>query len=113
MITKFEQLPNELILICFAYFNFYELYEIFSGLNQRFNQLIQHETKLSINLASIPQGKFLTFSIKLNQLITTSQEYPLSIVADDKHKLNLILYDDLFKDKFSQIKIIKIIKHGC
>ena len=64
MITKFEQLPNELILICFAYFDFYELYDIFSSLNQRFNQLIQYQTKIHIDLSSIPSRKFLTFSFQ-------------------------------------------------
>jgi len=108
MITKFEQLPNELILSCLVYFDLYELNDIFYCLNQRFSKLIQHEIKLNINLTSIPTGKFLTFCNKLNQLLTTSQEYPLSIVADDKHKLNLILYDDLFQDKFSKLKSLKL-----
>ncbi|CAF1412136.1 unnamed protein product [Rotaria sordida] len=105
-ITKFEQLPNELILICFAYFNFYELYEIFSGLKQRFNQLIQNESNIHINLASIPSEKFLTFCFQLNQC----KNYPLSIIAYGKHKLNLILEDDLFQEKFSKLKSLSLSK---
>ncbi|CAF3742278.1 unnamed protein product [Rotaria sp. Silwood1] len=108
MITKFEQLPNELILTCFSYFNFYELYEIFSNLNQRFNQLIQYESKLYINLDSIPNTKFLTFCLNLNQFIATNRNYPVSVIAHDKYKLNFIFYDDLFKDKFSKLKSLTL-----
>jgi hypothetical protein len=53
-ITKFEQLPNELILVCFDYFDLYQLYEIFYYLNERFKKLILHQAKLYINLNSIP-----------------------------------------------------------
>ncbi|CAF4335264.1 unnamed protein product [Rotaria sp. Silwood2] len=108
MITKFEQLSNELILICFSYFNFYELYETFSNLNQRFNHLIQYESKLYINLDLVPNTKFLTFCLNLNQFIATSQNYPLSVIAHDKYKLNVIFYDDLFKDKFSKLKSLTL-----
>ncbi|CAF1239203.1 unnamed protein product [Rotaria sp. Silwood1] len=61
-----------------------------------------------MDLGSIPHGKFLTFCIKLNQLITTSQNYPLSIIAHDKHRFNLILEDDLFKNKFSKLKSLTL-----
>jgi hypothetical protein len=108
MITKFEQLPNELTLICFSYLNFYELYDIFFNLNQRFNQLIQYESKLYINLDSIPNTKLLTFFLNLNQFIETSQNYPLSVIAHDKYRLNVIFYDDLFKEKFSKLKSLTL-----
>ncbi|CAF4616335.1 unnamed protein product [Rotaria sp. Silwood1] len=107
-ITKFEQLPNELILMCFCYFSYYHVYQMFYRLNQRFNQLIQYETKIHLELYSIPSGKFLTFCIDLNQIITTSQNYPLSIVAHDKYRFNLIFYDDLFKDKLSKVKSLTL-----
>jgi hypothetical protein len=110
MFTKFEQLSNELILMCFAYFDICELYHLFFGLNQCFNQLIQYETKMQINLSSIPSGEFLTFSFELNQFITTTQNYPLSIIANDECKceLNLILQDNLFKQKFSKLKSLTL-----
>ncbi|CAF3705111.1 unnamed protein product [Rotaria sp. Silwood1] len=107
-ITKFEQLPNELILMCFSYFDFYYLYEIFYCLNQRFNQLIQYQTKIHIDLSLIPSRKFLTFCFQLKQLITTSQNYPLSIIAYDQQKLNLILEDDLFQETFSKLKSLTL-----
>ncbi|CAF4963281.1 unnamed protein product, partial [Rotaria sp. Silwood1] len=105
--TKFEQLPNELILMCFHYFDFYHLYEIFYYLNQRFNELIEYQTKIYIDLSPIPSKKFLRFCFQLNQLITASQNYPLSIVASDEHKFNLI-FDDLFKDQFSKLKSLTL-----
>ncbi|CAF3666224.1 unnamed protein product [Rotaria sp. Silwood1] len=40
-------------------------------------------------------------------LITASQNYPLSIVASDEHKFNLI-FDDLFKDQFSKLKSLTL-----
>ena len=106
--TKFEQLPNELLLMCFRYFDFYHLYEMFFGLNQRFNQLIQNQTKIHIELYLIPSGKFLTFCYQLYQLLTTSENYLLSIVALDKYRFNIIFYDDLFKDKFSKLKSLTL-----
>ncbi len=107
-ITKFEQLPNELILICFDYFDFYQLYEIFSCLNQRLTKLIFHQAKISINLNSIPNGKFLKFCFQLNQCPTKIQNYPLSIHAEDQHKFNFILEEDLFTEKFSKLKSLSI-----
>jgi hypothetical protein len=106
--TKFEDLPNELILLCFNYFDFYWLYELFFCLNQRFNELISYQTKLCINFRSIPHGQFLTFCLKLNKLIKTNKDNPLSITTDDEHKLNFLLEDDLFKDQFSKLKSLTI-----
>ncbi|CAF4021210.1 unnamed protein product [Rotaria sordida] len=40
--------------------------------------------------------------------MTISQNYPLSIVALDRYRFNLIFYDDLFKDKFSKVKSLKL-----
>ncbi|CAF4090028.1 unnamed protein product [Rotaria sp. Silwood2] len=107
-ITKFEHLPNELILTCFTYFDFYRLYEIFFGLNQHLNELILNQAKIYINLCSIPHGKFLTFCFKLNQLTTIGKNYPLSIQTWDEDKFNLILNDDFTKDKFSKLKSLSI-----
>ncbi|CAF4935467.1 unnamed protein product, partial [Rotaria sp. Silwood1] len=107
-ITKFEHLPNELILICFDYFDFYWLYELFFDLNQRLNELILYQAKIYINLKSIRHEKFLAFCLKLNQLIIISQNYPLSIHTWSEDRFNLIFNDDLTKDKFSKLKSISI-----
>jgi hypothetical protein len=110
MVIKFEQFPNELILMCFSYFDFYELYHLFFGLNQCFNQLIQYETKMHINLSSIPSGEFLRFCFELNQFLRTTQNYPLSIIVNNECacELNLIIQDNLFKEKFSKLKLLTL-----
>ena len=53
MITTFEQFPNELILICFSYFNFYELYESL----RRLNLLDKISTKDKRNVDNTIQSK--------------------------------------------------------
>jgi hypothetical protein len=108
MITKFEQLPNELILIVFDYLDFYRLYEIFSCLNERFMKLILHQAKIFIDFNSIPDGKFLKFCLHLHQCLTISQNYPLSIHAEDQHKFTLLLRKDFFTEKFFQLKSLLI-----
>ena len=81
---------------------------MFYNLNQRFNQLIQYQTKIHLVFHSIPSGKFLTFCIDLNQILTINQNYLLSIVAIEENKFNLIFYDNLFKDKFSKLKYLTL-----
>ncbi|CAF1307912.1 unnamed protein product [Rotaria sordida] len=104
MITKFEQLPNEMILICFSYLSFYWLYETFSCLNQRFNKLILQQTKNSIDLDSIPDENILTFCFKLNNFLRITKNYPLSISTYNEQRFTLIMKDNLFQDKFSKLK---------
>jgi hypothetical protein len=98
MITKFEQLPNEVILICFSYFNFYWLYE----------KLILHQTKNSINLDSIPDENVFTFCFKLNHFLTITKNYPLSISTYNEQRFALIMKDNLFQDKFSKLKSLTL-----
>jgi hypothetical protein len=111
-ITKFEQLPNELLLICFRYFDFFELYKSFFYLNQRFNKLLLYQAKINVNFAYgfMEDENFLTDCFNLNQFITTSKNYPLSIQINDDQKFNLIMKDNLFKDKFSKLKSLTICK---
>jgi len=40
--------------------------------------------------------------------ITTSENYPLSIHAEDKHKLYFILEEDFFQEKLSKLKSLSI-----
>ncbi|CAF3116981.1 unnamed protein product [Rotaria sp. Silwood2] len=94
--------------MCFNYFDFYQLYETFFCLNQRFNKLILYDAKIHVDLGAIPNGKFLTFCFNLNQLTNTSKNYPLSIRADDEYQFNIFFEDDLFKDKFFQLKLLII-----
>ena len=108
--TRFEQLPNELVLMCFRYLDFYHLCGIFSCLNRRSNQLIQHQANIHIDLDGIPPGKFLTFcfSSQMDQFKLSSQNGVLSMVANDKHKLNILLDDDLLHETFSKLKSLSL-----
>ena len=107
-ITTLEQLPTELILLCFDYFEFYQLYEAFSCLNQRFTQLIVRQAKIYIDLNLIPNGKFLKFCFQLNQCLTISHNYPLSIHTEVQHRFNLILEEDFFTEKWSKLKSLSV-----
>ncbi|CAF1222446.1 unnamed protein product [Rotaria sp. Silwood1] len=94
--------------MCFNYFDFYQLYETFFCLNQRFNKLILYDAKIHVDFGAIPNGKFLTFCFNLNQLTNTNKNYPLSIQADNEYQFNIFFEDDLFKDKFSKLKSLTI-----
>jgi hypothetical protein len=111
--TTIEQFPNELILTCFSYLDFYHIYEIFFHLNTRFNQLILYQTKIHFNFSSISSRQIFTFCSQLNQLTKTSENYPYSIVAHGKHKLKLILEDDLFSETFSKLRSLTLSNTDC
>ncbi|CAF1131750.1 unnamed protein product [Adineta steineri] len=104
MVTTFEHLPNELILRCFSYFNFFELYDLFYDLNRRFHHLIRYESKLYIDLDAVSDAKRLTFYLNLNQIIATNQNYQLSIITENEHDLRILFYDNLFQDKLCNLK---------
>ncbi|CAF4180446.1 unnamed protein product [Adineta steineri] len=104
--TNIEQSPNELLSMCLSYLDFYNIYEIFFHLNFRFNQLIRYETKLHLHLSSIPSGNFLQFCYQLNQYTKTTRNYPYTLIAEDKHKLKLILEDEFFTESFSKLRTL-------
>ncbi len=105
-VTKCEDLSDSILLNLFEYFDFYYLYELFFKLNQRFQKLIQNQAKLYIDLDSFPYNKFLVFCVNLNQILRTNFNFPLSITCKEKTEitLTLILYNDLFQNRFSQLK---------
>lgn len=107
-VTKFEAMPNELISMCFGYFDFYCLHKSFSSLNQRFQQLMAHQAKLYINLNSVPDQKFLTFCFQLHQFLATSPNSPVSLETYDEQQFSLLLMDDLFQDRFSKLKSLSL-----
>ncbi|CAF3244605.1 unnamed protein product [Rotaria sp. Silwood2] len=107
-ITKFEQFPNELLLICFDYFDYYGLCQSFFGLNQRFDQLITYESKIHMDLESIPEQYFLTYCIQFHHLVMKSGKFPLSFQTNDQYRLDLMFADYFFKDKFSKLKSLTL-----
>ncbi|UJR11929.1 hypothetical protein I4U23_016107 [Adineta vaga] len=111
--TNLEQLPNELLLLCFVYLDFYSIYEIFFHLNLRFNQLIRYRTKIHLHLPSIPSGKFFQFCYQLKQYIETTENYPCILVAESKYKLKLILEDEFFTESFSKLRSLILSNVDC
>ncbi|CAF1069821.1 unnamed protein product [Adineta ricciae] len=104
--TKFEHLPNELIVLCLSYLTFFELYESFFGLNQRLNQLLL--SKPTIYIDSIPETQFLTHCFNLSHFLSQSQNGLLALRSYDENQFKLIMKDHLFKDKFSRLKSLTL-----
>ncbi|CAF1185479.1 unnamed protein product [Adineta ricciae] len=104
--TKFEQLPNELIVLCLNYLTFFDLYESFFGLNQRLNQLLL--SKSTIYIDSIPETHFLTHCFNLSHFLSQSQNDLLALRSYDENQFELIMKDHLFKDKFSRLKSLTL-----
>ncbi|CAF1071168.1 unnamed protein product [Adineta steineri] len=111
MITKFEQFSDELISMCFNYFHFYELYNTFFFLNQRLNQLLLHKINIPIDFDSVPSENLLTFCFQLHGFLSRSQNHSLAISTCDEHRLNLIMNDSLFQDKFNKLKSLTLFDH--
>ncbi len=42
LITKFESMSNELLMILFEYYDLYSLFNSFSSLNYRIDNILQH-----------------------------------------------------------------------
>ena len=66
MVTKFEVLPNEILIQCFQYLNAPYLFYSFNQLNHRFNDLIRH-IPLCINLKEdLTKSTFENFCTKMS-----------------------------------------------
>lgn len=89
---KFDLLPNEILVECFEYFNAYELFESFDGLNVRLSQLIR-TIPLHVNFYSIQKQQFERFCslLKSNSNLQT-QIYSLTISnRNTPDQINLFL----------------------
>ena len=61
---KFEYLPNEILFMCFEFFDALELFHLFDNLNNRFNQLIR-QIPLYVNFQSVRKSTFDQFCTKI------------------------------------------------
>jgi len=51
---------------------------------------------------------FKNFCFEFHQCLTISENFPLSIHADDKHKFYFILEENFLQEKFSKLKSLSI-----
>ncbi|CAF0830930.1 unnamed protein product [Adineta steineri] len=82
-ITRFEDLPNEIIYEIFDILDFCSAYEIFSNLNRRFHQILVLSTlsiKIDISLISKP----------------TFQRHYKQIIMPNKHRINSLCLSNPF-----------------
>mgnify|MGYP001031726828 CR=1 FL=1 len=94
--TKFELLPNEILLLYFQFFDAIELFNSFDGLNHRFNQLIR-QVPLQLNFRYIRKSIFDQFCTRLlTDDRLKSQIYSLKL---SNHRI--IKEIDQFLSKFS------------
>jgi len=85
MVTKFEVLPNEILIQCFEHLNALDLFYSFDQLNYRFNYIIRH-IPLYVNLeGDINKSIFDQFC---NQTLLNPQ------IKDEVYALNLPSFKD-------------------
>ena len=78
MVTRFEDLPNELLLDLFEYIDVRDLYHGFWLLNTRFNQLIGTLSSLSLTLEQNESALISLFANQITRLVSkTWQETDL------------------------------------
>jgi hypothetical protein len=63
-ITKFESLPNEILIECFEYLNAIDIFNAFDYLNSRFHHLIRY-IPLHLNVDEIKQSTLAQFGTKM------------------------------------------------
>ena len=100
MFTRFEQLPNELILHVFNYFDIRNLYTSFWGINSRLNNVLRLLNNLAfIYDANDPFLYFDIFASQINRLkINTSQSIDFSQFSNLKF-LELLRANDFQLDQ--------------
>jgi hypothetical protein len=64
IITKFESLPNEILIECLEYLNAVEIFNSFDYLNSRFYNLIRN-IPLYLNIEELEQSTLVQFGIKM------------------------------------------------
>ena len=86
----FEDLPNELLLDLFGYFNLDELYQTFWNLNQRLNGILKSLSNLSVVIDDV------------------SPCQSLEIFSRQIHRLKLTISNCLDFTRFPQLEILEI-----
>ena len=103
--TKFETLPNEILLHCFQFFDAFDLFNAFDGLNLRFNQLIR-QIPLQLNFESIRKVIFDQFCTRLLfDVQIRNQIYSLKL-----DQIN-IFFSKFSLNQFPHLQSLEILDH--
>ncbi|CAF1633394.1 unnamed protein product [Rotaria sp. Silwood1] len=74
MFTQLEDLPNELLIDTFGYFDIRELFYSFWKLNKRFKQLIRSLQNLSLTLEKDEPKLISLFACQIRQLVVNTRQ---------------------------------------
>ncbi|CAM4764117.1 unnamed protein product [Rotaria magnacalcarata] len=104
LFTRFEDLSNELIYAIFELLDGYDLFEIFSNLNSRFQNLLTHPTLcINMNLSSMSES---TFQRCNTYTIMPNKHRIKSLHLSDPFAADLIFLPPRSIPKFSRLKTL-------
>ncbi|CAF2077536.1 unnamed protein product [Rotaria magnacalcarata] len=104
LFTRFEDLSNELIYAIFELLDGYDLFEIFSNLNSRFQNLLTHPTLcINMNLSSISES---TFQRCHTYTIMPNKHRIKSLHLSDPFAADLIFLPPRSIPKFGRLKTL-------
>ncbi|CAF4209644.1 unnamed protein product, partial [Rotaria sordida] len=99
--THLEDLPNELFYEIFVYLDIYDVYEAFSKVNTRFENLLNDPTlPIQISLSSISKSKFEHY----NTNIIIPFQYRITLL----HLSNPLIIERLFSPISILLKFIRL-----
>ena len=106
VITKFESLPNELLLQCFGHLHVVDIFHSFDYLNSRFSALIR-SIALHLDVGNVEKSKLTQFGIKL-MLNPLMKDQIISLTLKKKEELDnlqtLFSFVSLFE--FTQLRAL-------
>ncbi len=105
-ITKFESLPNEILIECFEYLNAVEIFNSFDYLNSRFHNLIRN-IPLYLNIEELEQSTLVQFGIEM-LLNPQMKKQIISLKLSDKNKFGNIktLFSFISLNEFSHLRAL-------
>ncbi|CAF1598900.1 unnamed protein product [Rotaria sp. Silwood1] len=105
--SKFEQLPNEILIIIFSFMKTKNLYQIFKNLNQRFNTIIG-EVDHYINFEEYTKKEYREIVMTNEDAFSVHQIVSLTIF-DDKNQYDVASFNTvLFFSKYQQSHFPKL-----
>ena len=108
--TRFESLPNEIIIECFRYFHGVDLLLSFDQLNYRFNQLVRAIQRLFIDFTDANLSKFNKFCAVLSSNPELKDQiYSLKLSNQSMCEIHLFL-SRFSLDSFTNLQSLTLIQ---